>query len=119
MAANIQPTILEGGAVAPPNGLSGIAQGITERGDWFHNMDLGGVFTAPHHFLGDYPNVKWKHIAKVFPQDMRGASVLDIGCNAGFYSIELKKRGAGRVLGVDVDDRYLEQGRFAVSTLGM
>jgi tRNA (mo5U34)-methyltransferase len=61
--------------------------------------------------------VKWKHIAKAFPEDLRGASVLDIGCNGGFYCIELKKRGAGRVLGVDVDERYLNQARFAAETL--
>ena len=29
--------------------------------------------------------------------DLSGKSVLDIGCNAGFYSIEMKRRGAGRV----------------------
>jgi tRNA (mo5U34)-methyltransferase len=39
--------------------------------------------------------------------------VLDIGCNAGFYSIEMKRRGAGRVVGIDDDDRYLAQARFA------
>jgi tRNA (mo5U34)-methyltransferase len=96
-----------------------IAREIAGRGPWFHNIDLLGVSTAPAHFLGDYPRVKWKHIASAFPDDLQGASVLDIGCNAGFYSIELKKRGAGRVLGVDVDDLYLNQGRFAVETLGL
>jgi tRNA (mo5U34)-methyltransferase len=30
----------------------------------------------------------------------------------------MKQRGAGRVLGIDVDDRYLNQGRFAAETLG-
>ena len=90
---------------------------IAEKGDWFHNINLNGVQTAPHHFLGDFPNVKWKHIAPELPQDLSGASVLDIGCNGGFYSIELKKRGASRVLGVDVDDRYLEQARFASQIL--
>jgi tRNA (mo5U34)-methyltransferase len=78
---------------------------IQSLGDWFHNIDLNGVQTAPHHFLGDYPAVKWKHIKNAFPDDLQGASVLDIGCNAGYYSIELKRRGAGRVVGVDVDDR--------------
>ena len=73
----------------------------------------------PNHFLGDFPNVKWKHIAPALPADLSGASVLDIGCNGGFYSIELKRRGASRVLGVDVDDRYLEQARFASQTLGL
>ncbi|TIS76697.1 MAG: DUF1698 domain-containing protein, partial [Mesorhizobium sp.] len=42
-----------------------------------------------------------------------GKSVLDIGCNAGFYSIEMKKRGADRVLGIDFDVDYLTQARFA------
>jgi tRNA (mo5U34)-methyltransferase len=95
-----------------------IERRVHELGDWFHNLDLHGVKTAPNHFLGDYPAIKWKYIKSAFPDDMQGASVLDIGCNAGFYSIELKKRGAGRVVGVDVDERYLDQGRFAAQTLG-
>jgi len=92
---------------------------VRELGQWFHNIDLGGVCTAPDHFLGDYPQIKWKNIAGAFPQDLEGASVLDVGCNAGFYSIELKRRGAGKVLAVDVDDRYLAQGRFAAQFLNM
>ena len=28
---------------------------VAELGQWFHNIDLGGVQTAPDHFLGDYP----------------------------------------------------------------
>jgi tRNA (mo5U34)-methyltransferase len=77
------------------------------------------VQTAPHHFLGDFPNIKWRNIAGAIPEDLAGATVLDIGCNAGFYSLEMKKRGAGRVLGIDVDDRYLNQARFAAATLGV
>ncbi len=106
------------GVDAAPNGDRNqeLTRRIAEKGDWFHNINLNGVWTAPHHFLGDFPNVKWKHIAPALPADLSGASVLDIGCNGGFYSIELKKRGASRVLGVDVDDRYLEQARFASKT---
>lgn len=96
-----------------------LARKVQELGEWFHNIDLKGVQTAPQHFLGDFPFVKWKNIRNAFPRDLKGASVLDIGCNAGFYSIELKKRGAGRVVGVDVDDRYLAQARFAAETLGL
>jgi tRNA (mo5U34)-methyltransferase len=92
---------------------------IGQLGDWFHNIDLNGVWTAPNHFLGDFPNIKWKHIAPELPQDLRGATVLDIGCNGGFYSIQMKKRGADRVLGIDIDDRYLAQGQFAAKTLGL
>ena len=31
-------------------------------GPWFHNMELRGVRTAPEHFLGDYPRVKWEQV---------------------------------------------------------
>ena len=92
---------------------------IAELGEWFHNINIKGVSTAPNHFLGDFPQVKWKAIAHIFPENLAGASVLDLGCNAGFYSIEMKRRGAGRVLGVDVDDRYLNQARFAADVLGL
>jgi len=94
-----------------------LARRISEMGEWFHNIDLKGVPTAPSHFLGDFPRVKWKLIAPALPEDLKGASVLDVGCNAGFYAVEFKKRGAGRVLGVDVDDHYLQQARFVAATL--
>jgi tRNA (mo5U34)-methyltransferase len=80
---------------------------------WFHNMDLGGVRTAPDHFLGDYPNIKWRKFSSAIPADLTGKTVLDIGCNGGFYSMEMKRRGAERVLGIDFDDAYLNQARFA------
>jgi tRNA (mo5U34)-methyltransferase len=90
-----------------------IQQRIAELGDWFHNLDLRGQSTAPNHFLGDYPAVKWRAFADAIPADLHGRTVLDIGCNAGFYSIEMKRRGAARVVGVDWDPRYLAQARLA------
>src|SRR4051812_40446527 len=81
-------------------------------GDWFHNIDLNGVATAPDHFLHDYPNVKWRRFRHAIPEDLSDRSVLDIGCNAGFYSIEMKRRGAARVVGIDSEERYLDQARF-------
>ncbi len=90
-----------------------IQERVKELGPWFHNLDLGGVRTAPDHFLGDYPALKWRSFAHSIPTDLRGRSVLDIGCNAGFYCIEMKRRGAERVLGIDSDPDYLAQARFA------
>jgi tRNA (mo5U34)-methyltransferase len=95
-----------------------VARRIAELGPWFHNIDLGGVRTAPEHFLGDYPAVKWRGFADAIPADLRGASVLDIGCNAGFYSMEMKRRGAARVVAIDEDPRYLAQARLAAEVSG-
>ena len=96
-----------------------IRTAVESLGPWFHNIDLNGVKTAPHHFLGDYPSQKWRRFAPAIPEDLSGKSVLDIGCNGGFYSIEMKRRGAARVLGVDSDETYLRQARFAAKVLGL
>jgi tRNA (mo5U34)-methyltransferase len=92
---------------------------VRELGPWFHNLDLKGVKTAPEHFLGDYPSFKFRNFAHVIPADLTGRTVLDIGCNAGFYSMEMKRRGAARVVGVDSEDLYLNQARFAARVEGL
>ncbi|WP_437606782.1 TIGR04290 family methyltransferase [Sorangium sp. So ce834] len=96
-----------------------IQERVRGLGQWFHNIDLGGVKTAPDHFLGDYPAFKWKGFAHAIPADLTGKTVLDIGCNAGFYALEMKRRGAARVLGIDSDDDYLAQARFAAEVSGV
>ena len=99
--------------------MDDLKEHIAALAPWFQNIDLGqGLWTAPDHFLGDYPNFKYQRFAHALPDDLAGASVLDIGCNAGFYSFEMKKRGAGRVLGIETDPRYLAQGRLAAEALG-
>lgn len=90
-----------------------LQQEIERLGPWFHNMRIGGCQTAPNHFLGDYPAVKFASFRDALPADMTGKTVLDIGCNGGFYSMEMKRRGAARVLGIDMEDLYLTQARFA------
>src|SRR5215204_3625094 len=96
-----------------------IEKRVRELGDWFHNLNLHGVQTAPNHFLGNYPQVKWDRFSQSIPADLTGASVLDIGCNGGFYSLEMKRRGADRVVGIDADERYLEQARYAAEALDL
>jgi len=96
-----------------------LAQRVRQLGPWFHNLDLRGVRTAPDHFLGDYPAVKWQRFAGALPADLHGRTVLDIGCNGGFYAIEMKRRGADRVVGIDHDPDYLAQARFAAEVCGV
>src|SRR5215218_653582 len=96
-----------------------IQQRVNQLGKWFHNLNLRGVQTAPDHFLGNYPEIKWRNFANAIPSDLRGKTVLDIGCNGGFYSIEMKRRGADRVVGIDSDTRYLAQARLAAALSGV
>ena len=103
----------------PPLAPDEIRARVAELGPWFHNIDLDGIQTAPDHFLGDYPAVKWRRFAQAIPADLSGKSVLDIGCNAGFYALEMKRRGAARVLATDYDEGYLRQARFAAQVTGL
>ena len=87
---------------------------------WFHNLHLpGGLQTLPNHFLGgDFPAFKWQQVEGSLPADLAGWRVLDVGCNAGFYSFALARRGAS-VLAIDVDPHYLSQARWAVRQFGL
>ena len=96
-----------------------LAREIKGLGPWFHNLHLpSGHQTAPDHPLGDFPAFKWEQIEDALPRDLRGWTALDIGCNAGFYTFELARRGAS-VVGIDHDERYLAQARWAAPLYGL
>src|SRR5690606_29056013 len=69
--------------------------------------------------LGDYPGLQWRRLEPALPADLRGCTVLDIGCNAGYFAIALKRKGADRVVGIDSDPRYLAQARLAAEVAGV
>jgi 2-polyprenyl-3-methyl-5-hydroxy-6-metoxy-1,4-benzoquinol methylase len=50
--------------------------------------------------------------------DVRGRSILDIGCGSGVYSIELARRGARRVLGLDFSGPMLDIARASARKSG-
>ena len=104
-------TLQSHGLRRPPE--DAVEQQIAALAPWFHNLHLpSGHQTAPDHPLGDFPRSKWWELAGSLPDDLTGWRVLDVGCNAGFYSVQLAKRGA-TVLGLDVDEHYLRQARWA------
>ena len=51
---------------------------------------------------------KWhdatKQMAQILFENIKGKSVLDLGCNSGFFLHEAQNRGATRLVGVDHDD---------------
>jgi tRNA (mo5U34)-methyltransferase len=96
-----------------------IGQEIDELAPWFHNLHLpSGHQTAPDHPLGDFPRVKWGELSSAIPDDLTGWCALDVGCNAGFYSFALARRGAS-VVAIDADEHYLRQARWAAEQYGL
>jgi tRNA (mo5U34)-methyltransferase len=96
---------------------SALERAVSALGPWFHDLDLHGVRTAPDNPLRHVIHELWALLDPALPEDLRGKTVLDIGCNAGFYALQLHRRGA-QVTGVDHNPRYIEQARFAAAALG-
>lgn len=110
-------------AAPAAQGAGGLREQIERLGPWFHNLKLpdgsgGVVHTHPDHPFGDFPQFKWDEIQAALPSDLSGRTCLDIGTNSGFYAFKLAERGA-RVLGIDLNDHYLRQARFARDLLGL
>jgi cyclopropane fatty-acyl-phospholipid synthase-like methyltransferase len=51
--------------------------------------------------------------------DLSGKSVLDVGCGSGPYIVEALRRGASRVVGVDLSENMLALAREKVAAMGM
>jgi tRNA (mo5U34)-methyltransferase len=92
---------------------------VDAHGPWFQNFHIDGIETAPGHPLGNYPDAYFQRFAHAFPADLSGWSVLEIGCNAGFYAFEMKRRGASHVVAIDSEPLYLRQARLLAGRLGL
>ncbi|HYO64132.1 MAG TPA: DUF1698 domain-containing protein [Pyrinomonadaceae bacterium] len=100
-----------------------IEAGIERLRPWFHCIELGeGLRTKTESAIGEpveHPLATWECVRPHLPADLSGKSLLDVGCNAGFYCVEAKRRGAARVLGVDSQRHLVRQARFVGRALGL
>jgi 2-polyprenyl-3-methyl-5-hydroxy-6-metoxy-1,4-benzoquinol methylase len=55
----------------------------------------------------------------ILPQDMSGQSFIDVGCSLGYFCFEAKRRGAGRVVGLDFAPENARRGRILSDVLGL
>jgi len=77
------------------------ARHLANRTDiiWHQRFELApGVFTPGHNDVGFLAS------AAGLPDELHGETVLDIGTTNGGVAFELERRGAGRVLAVDILD---------------
>ncbi|HIG25036.1 MAG TPA: DUF1698 domain-containing protein [Acidimicrobiia bacterium] len=89
---------------------------------WYQNIDLrNGLSTKSRRVWGedsDHPKKRFDEMASAIPEDLKGTSVLDIGCNAGFFSFESMDRGATDVTGIDLKQGYIDQANFCADVRG-
>jgi tRNA (mo5U34)-methyltransferase len=93
---------------------------IAQAGFWYQNIELApGVWTNPDDPRAYKPASRWALIEPRIPGDLHGKTVLDLGCNAGFFAAMMKQRGAKHVVAVDVDPWVEKQASLVASTFGV
>jgi tRNA (mo5U34)-methyltransferase len=111
----VRSGIVTRGGDAP--GRDEIEARVRTLGPWLHDLELDGIRTAPDTQRATALRELWATLEASFPSDMTGRTVLDVGCNAGFFTFRLAERGAA-VTGIDHDPHALKQARFAADVLG-
>ena len=109
--------------VRSPKILDQVIEELKKLEPWFHYIELGdGLATKSRSAFGEplhHPHPTWEKVKACLPNDLTDQSVLDVGCNAGFYSIEMKRRGAARVLGIDSQKDLIRQATFVRNVKGL
>jgi 2-polyprenyl-3-methyl-5-hydroxy-6-metoxy-1,4-benzoquinol methylase len=55
---------------------------------------------------------------RIFPPDLRGKSVFDLGCMNGYFAFEAERRGAATVVGGEIDARNVETCELLADCIG-
>ena len=61
----------------------------------------------------------WPAILEACGGSLKGKRVLDIACNCGGFAVIAAQAGAEQVVGIDVEDHYLEQANFIRDALAL
>ena len=94
-----------------------LATVLNKLGPWYHDVQLTPrISTFPPNRT--YVQNRWKYVAEFLAPDLTGKRVLDIGCNGGFFSLQMKRRQAREVVGIDIMPHCLAQARFVSHWFG-
>lgn len=92
------------------------AQAETEvrfLGWWYQHFQLpSGVWTGDGEKPSYQPETRWRLIEPYVPKDLSGQTVLDVGGNAGYFSVQMKLRGAKRCVLVEPVEEFVQQARY-------
>ena len=96
---------------------------LRDRFDYWHHPfpDLGISANSPA--LADRAMQRLKRIVEplleIFPSGLEGKNVLDLGCNSGFWTLQLLEAGCEHVIGVDSDLTNVRQAKDVLRASGI
>ena len=86
---------------------------VKRLGWWYQCFELPeGVMTGPGDPPAYRPETRWNLLEPYVPKDLRGKTVLDVGGNAGYFSLQLMHRGARHCTIVEPFEEFAAQARY-------
>jgi len=96
-----------------------IEKEVRALGWWYQHFELpGGVWTGTGQEPAYRPETRWKLLEPHVPADLTGKTVLDVGGNAGYFSIQMMQRGAKRCVLVEPFAEFARQAEYATRAFG-
>ena len=92
-----------------------IIKKIKELTPWYQKIKLNDVETikkGDKYYRANAGEHTWNTIKQFLPSSLVGMRILDLGCNAGFYSVSSSLLGAKEVIGVELTSIFFEQALF-------
>lgn len=91
---------------------------------WHYDLDLGGVRTpirdeTRRNRHAERRRYFFDAAVERLGGSLEGRTVLDLGCNAGFWSLAAIEAGAGHVLGIDARPMHVEQSELVFEARGV
>jgi len=87
---------------------------LDSLGWWYQHFQLpNGIWTGDGGEPAYFPQRRWEMTEPFVPADLAGKTVLDMGGNAGYFSIQMKLRGAAQCLLVEPVREFVRQAEFA------
>lgn len=92
---------------------------VRELGWWYQYFELpGGVMTGNGEPPAYHPETRWRFLEPYVPEDLSDKTVLDVGGNAGYFSVQMMKRGAKSCVLVEPFTEFAAQARYVAGEFG-
>jgi SAM-dependent methyltransferase len=87
---------------------------------FFHDIDLGNGFnTAPETYrIRGVIELFFPPLLKLYGGSFNSIRILDVGCNCGGFSFEASKYNPKEIIGIDTNDKNIEQANAIKKYLG-
>ena len=101
-----------------------IARRIKRFPRWHYLFNLKGCLTPVHKMSWVNRHLQrekyfFTPLVSLSEGTLAGKRVLDLGCNAGYWSLKAIENGCDYLLGIDARDMHVQQANFVFETLGV